>query len=64
MVEAAGLVDVVLRRKPEYVEALSTSNDPLYARIAASLPAGHDVGEYVTSLDVTARRPVVGNSRP
>jgi SAM-dependent methyltransferase len=57
MVEAAGLTDVVLRPKPEYVEALSSFKDPLYARIAAALPPGHQVADYVTSLDVTARRP-------
>jgi arsenite methyltransferase len=57
MVEAAGLSGVALTPKPEYVEALSSFKDPLYARIAAALPPGHHVADYVTSLDVTARRP-------
>ena len=57
MVEAAGLSGVVLTPKPEYVEALSSFKDPLYARIAEALPPGHHVADYVTSLDVTARRP-------
>jgi arsenite methyltransferase len=57
MVEAAGLVDVVLRGKPEYVEALSSAKDPLYGRIAQALPPGHRVSQYVTSIDVAARRP-------
>ncbi len=56
MVESSGLAEIRLTPKPEYVAALSSFQDPLYARIAESLPEGATAAEYVTSLDVTARR--------
>ena len=54
MVEAAGLTDVALTPKPEYVAALESFQDPLYQEIAKALPTGTAVADYVTSLDVTA----------
>jgi len=56
MVEAAGFREVVLRTKPEYVAALCGFKDPLYAKISESLPAGRTIGDYVTSLAVSAVR--------
>jgi len=53
--EAAGLVDVVVTEKREYIDAMEQWQDPLYQRIIAALPAGSKIGDYVTSLDVTAR---------
>jgi arsenite methyltransferase len=55
--EAAGLVSLDLRAKPEYVDAMTNWEDPLYRRIVAGLPAGSRPSDYITSLDVTARRP-------
>lgn len=54
--EAAGLVDVEARAKSGYVEAMMDGEDPLYRAIAARLPGGRGVGDYVTSVDVTARK--------
>jgi SAM-dependent methyltransferase len=56
MAREAGLVDIVLEPKPDYVAAMEQWNDPLYARIAASLPAGMRIADYVTSLNVSARK--------
>ncbi len=56
MVVASGLVDVALRPKPEYVAALAEFKDPLYARIAESLPAGKTAADFITSVDVTASK--------
>jgi len=56
MVEAAGLADVRLQPKPEYVAALERFEDPLYRRIAEALPPGSKASDYLTSLDVTARK--------
>ncbi|NJN64201.1 MAG: arsenite methyltransferase [Acidobacteria bacterium] len=56
MVEDAGLVDVSLVPKPEYAESLEEVKDPLFARIAAALPPGSKLTDYVASVDVTARR--------
>jgi arsenite methyltransferase len=55
---AAGLVDVTLTAKPDYVRAMTDWADPLYQRVAAALPAGQTVADYVVSLDISARRPV------
>ncbi len=53
----AGLIDVRLASKPQYVEAMTDWQDPLYKRIVASLPAGTGPADFITSLDVTARKP-------
>jgi arsenite methyltransferase len=56
MVEGAGLVDVKLTPKPEYVASLAHFEDPLYRRIAEALPRGTTAADFLTSVDVTARR--------
>ncbi len=53
MVAASGLKEVTLTPKPEYVAALSSFQDPLYAKIVEALPAGATAADYITSLDVT-----------
>ena len=56
MAEAAQLTDIVLTPKPEYVDAMTSWEDPLYRRIVEQLPAGARTSDYVTSLDVSARK--------
>ncbi|MGE0713138.1 MAG: arsenite methyltransferase [Planctomycetota bacterium] len=56
MVEAAGLERVEVVSKPEFVQAVSSGDDPLYAPILAKLPAGTSVADYVTSVTVTAHK--------
>jgi SAM-dependent methyltransferase len=56
-IAAAGLVDATLTVKPDYVRAMTDWADPLYQRVAAALPAGRTVADYVVSLDIAARRP-------
>jgi SAM-dependent methyltransferase len=56
MCQAAGLTDIVLTPKPEYIRAMGDWQDPLYRRIAAALPEGSTMGDYITSLDVSARK--------
>jgi SAM-dependent methyltransferase len=57
MLRDAGLIDVTLTRKPEYVQTLTSLQDPLYRRIAEHLPAGTTPADYITSLAITARKP-------
>jgi SAM-dependent methyltransferase len=57
LAEAAGLVEVTVTPKAEYVAALAAFEDPLYREIAAQLPAGTTAADYLTSLEVTARKP-------
>ena len=55
--EAAGLADIKLTPKPEYVQAMSEWQDPLYNKIIDALPEESSIGDYVTSLDIAARKP-------
>lgn len=57
MLVAAGLEDRVLTPKPDYVTGLTDWNDPLYRKIIDHLPPGTQPADYITSLDVTARKP-------
>lgn len=54
---AAGLAEIELTPKREYVAAMKDAGDPLYARIAAALPDGMTPKDFVTSLDIRARKP-------
>jgi arsenite methyltransferase len=53
----AGLTDIVLRPKAEYIEAMTNFEDPLYRKIVEHLPAGAKPGDYIVSLEVQARKP-------
>jgi SAM-dependent methyltransferase len=53
---AAGLSDVAVRVKPEYVSAMVSFEDPLYQKIVAALPAGASPDDYVASVELTARK--------
>jgi SAM-dependent methyltransferase len=57
MAVEAGLSDVVLKSKPGYVEALTDWEDPLYQKLIELLPAGAKPADFVTSLEVQARKP-------
>lgn len=56
MMREAGLAEVRLIPKPEYVSALRNLQDPLYQRIAEALPADTGVADFVTSVNATARK--------
>jgi len=57
MAREARLTDIVLNAKPRYVEAMTDWNDPLYKEIVANLPPGTKPADFVTSLEVQARKP-------
>jgi SAM-dependent methyltransferase len=54
--QAAGLADIELSPKPDYVNAMTDWNDPLYRQIIEHLPAGAKPSDYITSLEVKARK--------
>jgi arsenite methyltransferase len=56
MAREAGLSEVVLETRPEYIDAMTSWEDPLYREMAALLPEGSKASDYVTSLAVTARK--------
>jgi len=57
MARAAGLTGIVLTPKTGYVKAMTDWNDPLYRKIIEHLPAGANPADYITSLEVQARKP-------
>jgi SAM-dependent methyltransferase len=56
MVREAGLSDIVLKSNAGYVEAMDNFEDPLYRKLLEHLPAGTKPADYVTSLEVQARK--------
>jgi SAM-dependent methyltransferase len=56
MMEQAGLGDIVLTHKAQYIDSMTDWQDPLYRRIMQSLPAGAKPSDYITSLDIAARK--------
>jgi SAM-dependent methyltransferase len=57
MAHEAGLAEIVLNAKPQYVEAMTGFEDPLYQKIVALLPAGSKPADFIASLEVQARKP-------
>jgi arsenite methyltransferase len=57
MARQAGLVDILLKPKAVYIEGMVDRQDPLYQKIIAHLPAEAKPGDYITSLEITARKP-------
>src|ERR1017187_9217881 len=57
MAHEAGLADIVLKVKSDYIEAMLDFEDPLYKKIVELLPAGAKTSDYITSLEVQARKP-------
>lgn len=53
----AGLIQIQLTPKPQYIAAMTTWEDPLYRKIIERLPRGTGPGDYITSLDISARKP-------
>jgi arsenite methyltransferase len=56
MAREAGLANIQLKPKADYVKAMTDWNDPLYKKIVAQLPKGSGPGDYITSLEVTANK--------
>ena len=59
--EAAGLVDVAIGIKHEYVAVMEDAGDSLYREILALLPSGHKLSDYIVSADISARSPSFGS---
>ena len=58
MAQATGLIDIRLNCRSGYVDGLVDGQDPLYQKIMAHLPPGSKPSDYITSLEVTARKQV------
>jgi arsenite methyltransferase len=57
LAQEAGLTEIRLNPKKEYVSAMTDGKDPLYQKIMAHLPKGSGPEDYITSLEVTATKP-------
>lgn len=57
MIKSAGLVDMELTAKPDYIDGMTGWNDPLYRAVLRHLPRSRKMSDYVTSLYVAARKP-------
>ncbi len=60
----AGLAQVTLEAQGSYLDALAGGGDPLYARVAAALPAGTAPADYITSVRIGAVKPGGAARRP
>lgn len=60
MAREAGLEDIRLNPKSAYIEGMVDWQDPLYQKILAHLPSGAKASDYITSLEITARKPARG----
>lgn len=61
MAREAGLVNIELKAKSDYIDGMVDWQDPLYHKITAHLPAGAKPSDYITSLDIQARKPAKSN---
>ncbi len=57
LARAAGLTEIVLAKKSGFLKAKADWNDPLYRKIAGHLPAGTTAADFITSLEIKARKP-------
>ena len=64
MAKAAGLVHAVLTAKSAYVDGMVDGEDPLYQEMLKHLPPGAKPSDYITSLEVTAKKPPAQAAAP
>lgn len=57
MAREAGLELIVLTPRSAYIDGMVDWQDPLYKKIVDHLPAGTKASDYLTSLEITARKP-------
>jgi arsenite methyltransferase len=55
--EAVGLSQIAVIPKKDYVETLTSEDDPFYQQIRAGLPEGAGPSDYVTSINASAVKP-------
>jgi len=57
MIRSAGLIIVDCKLQSEYIDLITTCSDPLYLEVSKHLPPEAKLSNYVTSLDILARKP-------
>lgn len=56
MAKQAGLVDIQVDEKAYNFDVMSNCNDPLYKQVKKSLPQADNLGNYIVSINVTAKK--------
>src|SRR6185503_10851378 len=56
MMRDAGLREITLTPKGQYIGSMTDFQDPLYAKIVQGLPRGSKASDYITSLDIAGRK--------
>jgi SAM-dependent methyltransferase len=57
---AAGLVEIVIELKHDYIAVMENLQDPLYRQILELLPPGQKLSDYIVSAAVSAKRTAPG----
>lgn len=57
-IREAGLVEAIFTPRREYVETLQSLDDPLTRQIRSFLPEGRNIGDYITSMEIQAIKPL------
>ena len=60
MAKEAGLVEIETKSRSAYIDGMVDWQGPLYQRIVKDLPAGAKPSDYITSLEITARKAGTG----
>jgi SAM-dependent methyltransferase len=60
MAKEAGLAEIGLKGKAGYIDGMVDWQDPLYQKIVGHLDAGTKPSDYITSLEITARKASAG----
>jgi SAM-dependent methyltransferase len=58
MVRAVGLTDATYECKSAVIDNMFTWSDPVFSKLAGEFPAGSKPGDYVTSLSISAHKPL------
>lgn len=64
MATDAGLREIALEPRSEFLDAYEGSDDPLYRQIAQALPVGMRLRDFVTSLSISAVKPETARRLP
>ncbi|MCI0632229.1 MAG: arsenite methyltransferase [Phycisphaerales bacterium] len=62
MMHDAGLTEIALKPKGQYIDSMTDFQDPFYAKIVQGLPRGSKASDYITSLDIAGRKPRAGGA--
>ena len=57
MMQDSGLTSIVTRSHSNYIDAMTEGSDPLYQQIIEALPKGVSIGEFVTSVTISGKKP-------